>query len=319
MIGVHSPEFAFEKNVGNVRRRSTRSRRSPIRSRSTTTSRSGAPSTTGTGPRTTSSMPRARSAYHHFGEGDYDESERVIRQLLAEAGHARPAGPSVADARRRACRAPRTPATCLARDLPRLQRAPRTSPRRGLRARSSRPSTPRRPRCAQPMGARQATGRWAASRRRSKRPAARITFRFHARDLHLVLGAGEAGQAASAFGSRIDGAPPGDDHGVDVDADGEGVVTRPAPLSAHPPVRRDRGPHVRASSSSTPAYRPTPSRSAEARRITDMHRAEVSLLNSLAACRMRRLRRSSTRSARGARAHLRGRAPSRSRTSRTPA
>ncbi len=36
-------------------------------------------------------MRRAAIRYHHYGEGEYDMSERVIRQLLAEAGHA-PAG-----------------------------------------------------------------------------------------------------------------------------------------------------------------------------------------------------------------------------------
>jgi hypothetical protein len=50
-----------------------------------------------------------------------------------------------------------------------------------------------------------------------------IVYRFHARDLHLVLGSG-SGQPVR-FTATIDGKPPGDSHGVDVDADGRGVVT----------------------------------------------------------------------------------------------
>ena len=59
---------------------------STTRSRSTTTSRSGVPSTTRTGPPSTSSTPQGRIRYHHFGEEAYERSERVIQQLLAEAG-----------------------------------------------------------------------------------------------------------------------------------------------------------------------------------------------------------------------------------------
>ena len=51
-----------------------------------------------------------------------------------------------------------------------------------------------------------------------------IVYRFHARDLHLVLGPGPEG-APVRFRVTIDGAAPGDSHGVDVDAEGQGVVT----------------------------------------------------------------------------------------------
>ena len=52
----------------------------------------------------------------------------------------------------------------------------------------------------------------------------RIVFRFHARDLHLVLGPAADGKPIH-FRVLLDGAAPGDDHGVDSDAKGEGVVT----------------------------------------------------------------------------------------------
>ena len=51
-----------------------------------------------------------------------------------------------------------------------------------------------------------------------------FVYRFRSRDLHLVLGPG-AGDQPVRFRVTIDGAPPGKDHGTDVDADGMGVVT----------------------------------------------------------------------------------------------
>jgi hypothetical protein len=52
----------------------------------------------------------------------------------------------------------------------------------------------------------------------------RIAYRFHARDLHLVLGPGVGGKPVR-FRVRLDGQAPGADHGVDTDADGQGAVT----------------------------------------------------------------------------------------------
>jgi hypothetical protein len=52
----------------------------------------------------------------------------------------------------------------------------------------------------------------------------KIVFRFHARDLHLVLGPGSAGKPVR-FRVRLDGAPPLEDRGADVDADGSGTVS----------------------------------------------------------------------------------------------
>jgi hypothetical protein len=52
-----------------------------------------------------------------------------------------------------------------------------------------------------------------------------ITYRFAGRDVNLVMGPGEGGSAR--FTVRLDGAAPGEDHGVDADASGEGVVDEP--------------------------------------------------------------------------------------------
>jgi hypothetical protein len=58
----------------------------------------------------------------------------------------------------------------------------------------------------------------------SNKANGRIVFRFHARDLHLVMGPAARGSPVR-FRVRIDGAPPGAAHGVDVDAEGSGTVT----------------------------------------------------------------------------------------------
>ena len=52
----------------------------------------------------------------------------------------------------------------------------------------------------------------------------RIAYRFHARDLHLVMGPAARG-ASVRFRVRIDGQPPGAAHGIDVDEQGNGMVT----------------------------------------------------------------------------------------------
>jgi hypothetical protein len=52
----------------------------------------------------------------------------------------------------------------------------------------------------------------------------RLSYRFHARDLHLVMGPTRPGAAAS-FRVSLDGQPPGHAHGLDVASDGTGTVT----------------------------------------------------------------------------------------------
>ena len=70
------------------------------------------------------------------------------------------------------------------------------------------------------------TGNWTigAENARLNEPGGGIVYRFHARDLHLVLGPGRTKEPIR-FRVTIDGAPPGKDHGADVDAEGMGVVS----------------------------------------------------------------------------------------------
>jgi hypothetical protein len=68
-------------------------------------------------------------------------------------------------------------------------------------------------------------GSWTVENERAvlDQAGGRIAYRFHARDLHLVLGPGKDGKPVR-FRVLLDGQPPGADHGADVDAQGEGVV-----------------------------------------------------------------------------------------------
>ena len=88
-------------------------------------------------------------------------------------------------------------------------------------------------------------GEWTVGREMAvaEAPGARIVYRFHARDAHLIL-APAAGRGPARFRVRLDGAAPGGAHGLDVDADGNGTVVRAAPVPAHPAAgtrRRPRG------------------------------------------------------------------------------
>ena len=221
VIGVHAPEFAFEKNVANVKR---------------------AVAELGiTYPVAVDNNYAIWRAFnneywpahyfvdangnirhHHFGEGDYDGSERVIQQLLAEAGQK-----NVADRRRLGegfghGGRRRTRRSKIAGDLRRLQS------RRELRF-----ARWRCPRCTTRLqGAPDGLNDWALSGNWTvtgehaslNSAGGSIIYKFHARDLHLVLGPGPDGKPVR-FKVTIDGKVPADSHGVDTNADGEGTVT----------------------------------------------------------------------------------------------
>jgi len=163
---------------------------------------------------------QGRVRYHHFGEGEYDMSERVIRQLLAEAGHA-PAG-SMSSAQ--------ASGTEAAADLAEVgspetyigyYRADRFASPGGLLHDQAKTYA------AAPLQLNQWSfdGPWMDARQsaRSLGPGAKISFRFHARDLHLVLGS--ATGKPVRFRITLDGKVPGGDAGVDTKAEGTGVVT----------------------------------------------------------------------------------------------
>ena len=184
--------------------------------------------------------------------------ERVIRQLLAEAGHA-PAGRAMARQRDRARRRPPRRRNRLARNLHRL------CPRRALRLARRADARPAEDLCgraavAQRMVARR---RWTDGRQsaRSLAPGAKISFRFHARDLHLVLGS--ASGKPVRFRVTLDGQAPGADAGVDVAADGDGRGQRSSGSISWSARKAQCATAPSRSNSSTPASRPSRSPSAE--------------------------------------------------------
>lgn len=221
VIGVHAPEFAFEKDLDNVRKAARDLKIDyPI-----------AVDNDWTIWRTFKNRywpahyfidAQGRVRHHHFGEGGYDQSERVIQQLLAEAG-ARTASDtglvqvSATGAEQASDqRDVKSPETYLG-----YQRAANfVSPGGAVRDVSHAYAA-----------ATLQLNQWSLSGHWTVRPDhvaldardGAIAYRFHARDLHLVLGPAADGRPVR-FRVRIDGQAPGESHGVDVDAQGNGVV-----------------------------------------------------------------------------------------------
>src|SRR5664279_5631130 len=211
VIGVHAPEFAFEKNVSNVR---------------------AAIATLGiTYPvaidndyaiwRAFNNQywpahyfidAESQIRHHHFGEGDYDGSERVIQQLLAEAGKTTAPGVLVSVSASGAEAAPnmgevQSPETYIG-----YERAQNfVSPGGAVQnTRHIYASTPPR------LNEWSLSGAWTVKGEHAvlNDMDGSIVFRFHARDLHLVLGPSTDGKPVR-FKVMIDDAAPGDSHGTD--------------------------------------------------------------------------------------------------------
>jgi len=160
--------------------------------------------------------------HHQFGEGDYAESERVIQQLLADAGKTGVAGGLVAPDATGAEAASdtldvRSPETYVG-----FVRAANFVSPGGFAQNTAHDYTAGTPALNQWA----LSGNWTVTGEAASLNGKEgtIVYRFHARDLHLVLGPAPKGGPVS-FRVTIDGAPPGDSHGADVDAAGQGVVT----------------------------------------------------------------------------------------------
>ncbi|HWU93352.1 MAG TPA: cytochrome c biogenesis protein CcdA, partial [Sphingomicrobium sp.] len=218
IIGVHAPEFAFERDPANVRKAvADLGIRYPVALDNRYVVWNALKNSYWPAHYFFDAQGRLR--YHHHGEGEYDLSERVIRQLLAEAGHA-PAGAmtNVSAAGTEAAASGRigSPETYIG-----YYRAERFASPGGLLHDAAKTYS------AAPLVLNQwdLQGRWIDQRQsaRSLAAGAKIDFRFRARDLHLVLGS--ATGKPVRFRVLIDGEAPGADAGVDVRADGTGEVT----------------------------------------------------------------------------------------------
>ncbi|WP_245445058.1 redoxin domain-containing protein [Pseudaminobacter soli (ex Li et al. 2025)] len=221
VIGVHAPEFSFEKNVDNVRAAVKEMRIDyPIAVDSEHVIWRAFDNQYW--PALYFIDAQGRLRHHYFGEGSYEQSEMVIQQLLTEAGatgidrypvSVDPKGLEVA-ADWRNLMSPENYVGYekaenfvlpdeMVRDKPRVYDPPAKLPLNGWGL----------------------SGDWTVTKDAGllNKPNGKIVYRFHARDLNLVMGPAVPGTSAR-FRVLIDGNPPGTAHGTDVDQQGAGTA-----------------------------------------------------------------------------------------------
>ena len=225
VIGVHAPEFAFERNIDNVKK-ATRDLGIDYPVAVDNNYAIWRAFNNQYWPAHYFIDARGQIRFHHFGEGEYAKSEQVIQQLLAEAGHAGAAKVAAG------LGATGAQGVQMAADKAEIQsgetylgyeRAENfASPGGEAQDKAHTYTAPAQP-ALNDWGL---AGTWKVGAEHATLAGAsgRIVYRFHARDLHLVLGPGQDGRPVR-FRVTIDGAAPGDAHGTDVAADGRGTVT----------------------------------------------------------------------------------------------
>ena len=251
VIAVHTPEFPFESDLGNVRR---------------------AVQQLGVDfpvvidndyaiwrafsnqywPAVYLVDARGRVREHQFGEGGYEQSERAIQRRLSEAGVAPTSG--IVSVTGRGVEAPadwsnlKSPETYMGYD-----RAQNFASRE-----TAAPDRRRRYTAPGQLALNQwsLAGEWTIG----AKPVAlhqapgQLAYRFHARDVHLVMGPSRPGSAVR-FRVTIDGQAPGDARGLDVDEGGNGtaseqrlyqLIRQPGPIVNRTLVVEFLGPGVEA-------------------------------------------------------------------------
>jgi thiol-disulfide isomerase/thioredoxin len=224
VVGVHTPEFWFERDAGNVRR-AVREMRIDYPVATDSDYGIWGAFDNHYWPALYFADARGRLRHHYFGEGEYQQSEMVIQQLLAEAGSGG-AGHELVSVDAQGLEAPadwaalRSPENYTGYDRTENFASPGGAV----------PDAPHS--YTAPAGLR--LNQWALSGDWTMedqavtldRPGGRIACRFHARDLHLVMGPA-AGGTPVRFRVLVDGQPPEVAHGGDVDGQGHGTVTEP--------------------------------------------------------------------------------------------
>ncbi|MBD9522760.1 cytochrome c biogenesis protein DipZ [Ensifer sp. ENS02] len=222
VIGVHAPEFAFEKQIGNVEK-AVRDFKITYPVAIDNNFAIWRAFSNSYWPAHYFIDAEGQIRYTHFGEGDYEGSERVIQDLLAEAAGKKNAEGDLVK--------PEAKGAEASPDLARLgsgetyvgyARAANFVSPEGVSANTSARYTVGKP----GLNEWGLTGNWTvgAEEARLNEAGGGITYRFRARDLHLVLGTGAGGRPVP-FQITIDGVAPGADHGADIDAAGKGTVT----------------------------------------------------------------------------------------------
>ena len=219
VVGVHSPEFSFEKDVDNIRWAAKDMRVDyPIAVDNDHAIWRGFNNEYW--PALYFADVRGKIRHQQFGEGEYEQSEKVIQKLLAETG---------VDGSRSGLVSLDPSGAEAQADWKHLQSGENYLgyERTQNFALSTAPDKPRVYSSPKHLGLNYwaLSGDWTMGREavRLNQQGGRIVYRFHARDLHLVMGPASRG-AAPRFRVFIDGTPPGNAHGVDVDSDGNGTV-----------------------------------------------------------------------------------------------
>ncbi len=221
VIGVHTPEFAFEQNLDNVRRavQQLKIEHPIVIDNDYAIWRA---FKNNYWPALYFIDARGRVRQHHFGEGEYDRSEKAIQRLLAETGAAG-IGDGLVSVDASGIEVPadwgnlKSPENYLGYDRTENFASPGGA------------TLDRRRVYAAPTGVAlnhwALAGEWAMARQVAVLSGApgRIVCRFHARDVHLVMGPPRPGSPVR-FRVSIDGQPPAAAHGLDVDEGGNGTV-----------------------------------------------------------------------------------------------
>jgi cytochrome c biogenesis protein CcdA/thiol-disulfide isomerase/thioredoxin len=221
VIGVHTPEFAFEKDRSNVEK-ALRDLKVTYPVALDNDYNIWRAFNNQYWPAHYFIDAKGRIRYHHFGEGEYGESELVIQELLKENGAQiqSPGTISVSGAGTEA--SPDLADRHSGETYVGYHRAEHFASTQPIAQDSKHAYTPQ-PRLTLNQWA--LGGSWKVGEESAVLQSApgKILFRFHARDLHLVLGTAKDGKPVR-FVVKLDGAAPGDDHGADIDGNGSGTI-----------------------------------------------------------------------------------------------
>jgi cytochrome c biogenesis protein CcdA/thiol-disulfide isomerase/thioredoxin len=224
VIGVHAPEFAFEKDPNNVRRAVADLKVTyPVALDNDYAIWQAFNNQYWPAHYFIDATGRIRG--HHFGEGNYDESEQTLRKLLTDAGQTDLPPPGMGSAKAVGVQAPpdeahdQSPETYVG-----YRRAENfASPGGFSQDQPHRYSAP----TALKLNQWALNGSWNVDPEKAVLGAVpgKIEFRFYARDLHLVLGPSSDGKPVR-FRVLLDGAAPAANHGADTDSSGAGAIDR---------------------------------------------------------------------------------------------
>jgi hypothetical protein len=224
VIGAHTPEFPFERELPNVQR-AVRAMQITYPIAVDTDYAIWRAFENNYWPAYYFIDAQGRIRHHQFGEGSYEQSERILQRLLIEAGAAN-IGPDLTEVNGEGFEAAadwadlKSPESYLGYERAEGFASP-GGPVLGMRQGYAAPT---------PMALNQwaLSGDWTMDRGfvASDDVESRITYRFQARDVHLVMGAADPSKPVR-FRVTIDGAVPGTDHGLDIDSEGWGSVQEP--------------------------------------------------------------------------------------------